>query len=47
MTVKTDGREIAGRAEDIDAAGALLVRTDEGIQRILSGDVIHLRTQGR
>ena len=47
VTVKTDGREIAGRAEDIDAAGALLVRTDEGIQRILSGDVIHLRTRGR
>lgn len=47
VTVKTDGREIVGRAEDIDAAGALLVRTDEGIQRILSGDVIHLRTQGR
>lgn len=40
----TLGREVAvgevrGRAEDIDADGALIVRTPEGPRRILAGDV--------
>ncbi len=43
VVVKADGREIAGIAEDIDDAGALLVRTTAGIERILSGDVALLR----
>ena len=29
----------AGVAEDIDQDGALLVRTEEGIRRVLAGDV--------
>jgi BirA family transcriptional regulator, biotin operon repressor / biotin---[acetyl-CoA-carboxylase] ligase len=43
VTVKTDGRDVVGVAEDIDAVGALLVRTSAGVERILSGDVLHLR----
>jgi BirA family biotin operon repressor/biotin-[acetyl-CoA-carboxylase] ligase len=43
VTVRTDGREIAGVAEDIDETGALLVRGPAGLERILSGDVALLR----
>jgi BirA family biotin operon repressor/biotin-[acetyl-CoA-carboxylase] ligase len=43
VTVLADGREVRGTAEDIDDAGALLVRTDAGLERILAGDVTHLR----
>ena len=31
-----------GIAEDIDESGALLVRTDDGVKRVISGDCIHL-----
>jgi len=34
-----DGGSRQGRAEDIDATGALLVRVDEQIVRVISGDV--------
>jgi BirA family biotin operon repressor/biotin-[acetyl-CoA-carboxylase] ligase len=43
VTVRTDGREIVGIAEDIDEAGALLVRGPAGLERILAGDVALLR----
>ena len=43
VIVKADGREIAGTAEDIDEAGALLVRGPGGLERITAGDVTHLR----
>ncbi|HET9551793.1 MAG TPA: biotin--[acetyl-CoA-carboxylase] ligase [Anaeromyxobacteraceae bacterium] len=43
VSVRTDGGEVLGRAEDIDEAGALLVRTPRGLERILSGDVALLR----
>lgn len=43
VTVLAEGREVAGTAEDIDDAGALLVRTGSGVERILAGDVTHLR----
>lgn len=43
VVVKGDGREIVGTAEDIDEAGALLVRTPAGLERILAGDVKLLR----
>lgn len=43
VTVRTDGREIVGTAEDIDDAGALLVRGPAGVERILAGDVALLR----
>jgi len=36
-------RELCGLAEDVDEGGALLVRTPSGLERILSGDVEHLR----
>jgi BirA family biotin operon repressor/biotin-[acetyl-CoA-carboxylase] ligase len=39
VRVDADGVEIAGVAEDIDEAGALLVRGREGTARIVSGDV--------
>ena len=31
-----------GIAEDIDESGALLVRTDDGVKKVISGDCIHL-----
>jgi BirA family biotin operon repressor/biotin-[acetyl-CoA-carboxylase] ligase len=43
VVVRADGREIAGTAEDIDDAGALLVRGPAGLERILVGDVTLLR----
>ncbi|BDG01621.1 biotin--[acetyl-CoA-carboxylase] ligase [Anaeromyxobacter oryzae] len=43
VLVRSDGREIAGVAEDIDEQGALLVRTPERVERILAGDVHLLR----
>jgi BirA family biotin operon repressor/biotin-[acetyl-CoA-carboxylase] ligase len=43
VAVRTDGREIVGTAEDIDDAGALLVRGPAGLERILAGDVALLR----
>ena len=43
VVVKADGRELAGVAEDIDDAGALLVRGPAGLERILAGDVVLLR----
>jgi BirA family biotin operon repressor/biotin-[acetyl-CoA-carboxylase] ligase len=46
VSVRTEGREIAGIAEDLDAQGALLVRTTEGVERISSGDVHLVRPAG-
>lgn len=44
VRVRADGRTLEGVAEDIDEAGALLVRTADGaIHRILAGDVEALR----
>jgi BirA family biotin operon repressor/biotin-[acetyl-CoA-carboxylase] ligase len=43
VSVRTDGGDLVGRAEDIDETGALLVRTERGLERILSGDVALLR----
>lgn len=43
VTVKTEGRDLVGRAEDVDETGALLVRTGARLERILAGDVVHLR----
>ena len=45
VVVKADGLDISGTAEDIDASGALLVRTPAGVERILSGDVTLLRSR--
>ncbi len=46
VQVQLDGREVVGRAEDLDATGALLVRTAAGLERITSGDVALLRPRG-
>jgi BirA family biotin operon repressor/biotin-[acetyl-CoA-carboxylase] ligase len=46
VVVQLDGREVVGVAEDLDATGALLVRTDAGLERITSGDVALLRPRG-
>ena len=46
VSVRTEGRDLRGRALDIDDSGALLVRTAQGMERILSGDVVHLRPAG-
>jgi BirA family biotin operon repressor/biotin-[acetyl-CoA-carboxylase] ligase len=43
VSVRTDGGEVVGTAEDLDLDGALLVRTAEGLTRVSSGDVALLR----
>jgi BirA family biotin operon repressor/biotin-[acetyl-CoA-carboxylase] ligase len=43
VAVRLDAREIVGVAEDLDESGALLVRTESGVERILSGEVRMLR----
>ena len=44
VVVRTDRQELRGVAEDIDAVGALLVRTAGGsLERVLAGDVEQLR----
>lgn len=45
VLVKSEQRELQGVAEDIDADGALLVRTSSGLERVLAGDVEQLRTK--
>jgi BirA family biotin operon repressor/biotin-[acetyl-CoA-carboxylase] ligase len=45
VVVKVEGREVVGTAEDIDEAGALLVRTRAGLERVLTGDVALLRAR--
>jgi len=46
VMVQLDGRELVGRAEDLDATGALLVRSAAGVERVTSGDVSLLRPRG-
>lgn len=43
VRVITSGRTIDGVAEDLDEDGALLVNTGEKIERIITGDCVHLR----
>jgi BirA family biotin operon repressor/biotin-[acetyl-CoA-carboxylase] ligase len=45
VLVRAGGREITGLAEDLDEGGALLVRTPEGVERVLAGDVHLLRSR--
>lgn len=40
ITVKTPKGELAGVAAGVDADGALLLETTEGVQRVLAGDII-------
>lgn len=43
VSVRADGREVVGLAEDLDETGALVVRGPSGVERILAGDVSLLR----
>ncbi len=43
VSVRADGREVVGLAEDLDDTGALVVRGPSGVERILAGDVSLLR----
>jgi BirA family biotin operon repressor/biotin-[acetyl-CoA-carboxylase] ligase len=43
VSVRAEGREVVGVAEDLDETGALLVRGPSGVERILAGDVTLLR----
>ncbi|HUL58775.1 MAG TPA: biotin--[acetyl-CoA-carboxylase] ligase [Anaeromyxobacteraceae bacterium] len=43
VTVRVEGRDVQGVAEDLDERGALLVRTPTGLERVDSGDVKLLR----
>ena len=45
VSVAAHGREVVGTAEDIDEAGALLIRGPGGLERISAGDVTHLRAR--
>jgi BirA family biotin operon repressor/biotin-[acetyl-CoA-carboxylase] ligase len=45
VLVKTERREFRGRAEDIDDLGALLVRTPDGLERVVAGDVEQIRAR--
>jgi BirA family biotin operon repressor/biotin-[acetyl-CoA-carboxylase] ligase len=47
VLVKAERRELRGRAEDIDVDGALLLRTEGGLERVLAGDVEQVRTRVR
>ena len=48
VLVKAERLELRGVAEDIDASGALLVRTPEGrLERVLAGDVEQVRPRVR
>ena len=43
VRVSTEGREVAGVAEDLDETGALLVRSGKRLERVLAGDVTLVR----
>lgn len=43
VLVRSDAKELRGVAEDIDESGALLVRIDGRLERVLAGDVEQVR----
>lgn len=46
VLVKSEARELRGVAEDIDEAGALLIRKSDGtLERVLAGDVEQVRSK--
>ena len=47
VLVKAERRELRGVAEDIDLDGALLLRTGDGLERVLAGDVEQVRPRVR
>jgi BirA family biotin operon repressor/biotin-[acetyl-CoA-carboxylase] ligase len=38
-----DGSTLAGEATDVEEAGRLVVRTDDGEHLLSAGDVVHVR----
>lgn len=46
VRVRAGGADLVGVAEDVDEAGALLVRTASGLERVVAGDVELLRPRG-
>jgi BirA family transcriptional regulator, biotin operon repressor / biotin---[acetyl-CoA-carboxylase] ligase len=45
VRVRSGGADLVGVAEDVDESGALLVRTAQGLERVVSGDVEMLRAR--
>lgn len=45
VLVRSEGSELRGVAEDIDESGALLLRVDGSLERVLAGDVVQVRTK--
>ena len=45
VRVEVEGREVVGVAEDLDEAGALLVRCGRRLERVMAGDVEVLRAR--
>jgi len=43
VRVRTGGRELVGRAQDVDDSGALLVAVGDSLERVVAGDVEMLR----
>jgi BirA family biotin operon repressor/biotin-[acetyl-CoA-carboxylase] ligase len=43
VRVRMGDRDVDGVAEELDASGALLVRTATGVERVMTGDVVLLR----
>jgi biotin-(acetyl-CoA carboxylase) ligase len=39
VVVEEGGRRLVGEAVDVDGDGALLVRADDRVERVLAGDV--------
>ncbi len=39
-------RTLQGEAVDVDGAGRLVVRTEDGMTTLAAGDVVHLRAGG-
>jgi BirA family biotin operon repressor/biotin-[acetyl-CoA-carboxylase] ligase len=47
VLVRAERSELRGIAEDIDESGALLVRTERGLERVLAGDVEQVRARAK
>jgi BirA family biotin operon repressor/biotin-[acetyl-CoA-carboxylase] ligase len=45
VLVRSDAAELRGVAEDIDDSGALLLRVDGRLERVLAGDVERVSTK--
>jgi len=46
VQVAVPGGSVVGRAEDVDEAGRLVVRTADGVEHLGAGDVVHVRPVG-